>query len=357
MYPAITYVGTNFNDWLELVGKTAPVIVYTLDGDDTVHIMNGGISLADLGWGNDTYDAQGNLSANANLGPGNNNAVISHNYIASVSALWGDDVVFGYDNDYAIVSLGDGRNTAWLVNNDYAFVSAGYDENTVGLYDNTYASVQTMGPTHLSAWGNYSLNATLGDHDDDVSLGNNAFAFVATNGGNDVVRAYGDSPVSVYLGSGFDAFQGGDGNDFADGGSGNDILSGRAGDDTLFGGSGNDALFGGTGQNVLFGGEGDDLLVFHADDWAIGGSGRDYFVFEDSDAMLGFATLVDFNPWEGDQLNLAHAGIGRDDLYNMPDGTLVAHSHVLGIDQIFNGVYVNPADPSIITADAGWMIG
>ncbi|MBP9669438.1 MAG: hypothetical protein KBE09_04075 [Candidatus Pacebacteria bacterium] len=244
-----------------------------------------------------------------------------------------------------------------MMNNYHASVYTGYGENTLGLYGNTYAYAQASGPTTLSAWGNYSLNAHLGDGDDFVSLGDNAFSFVSTGGGDDVVRAFGQSSVNAFLGYGNDVFQGGDGNDFADGGSGNDILSGRGGDDVLFGGNGNDALFGDAGSNFLFGGAGEDLLVFHAHDFVAGGSGRDVFTFEETDSMLGFATIADFNPWEGDTLNLAHAGIGRSDLYNMPDGTLIAHSAHLGVDQIFSGVYVNASDPSIVTVDQGWMLG
>ena len=64
----------------------------------------------------------------------------------------------------------------------------------------------------------------------------------------------------------------------------NDFLNGGAGDDTLDGGAGNDILLGGQGNDLLIGNEGADVFAF------------------DSDS--GFSRIADFNPEEGDIIDL-----------------------------------------------------
>ncbi|OSM94590.1 hypothetical protein AU509_15135 [Lonsdalea britannica] len=93
----------------------------------------------------------------------------------------------------------------------------------------------------------------------------------------------------------FDVATSAGGNDTISGGSGNDILYGQGGNDNLDGGLGDDILYGGTGDDVLRGGVGNDTLI--------GGSGADTFVWKAGDT--GFDTIKDFNPAEGDRIDLS----------------------------------------------------
>jgi Ca2+-binding RTX toxin-like protein len=115
-------------------------------------------------------------------------------------------------------------------------------------------------------------NVWNGGKQDDVMSG---------NGGHDIIRG----------GSGNDRIYGGDGHDRLHGDDGNDFLQANTGDDYVDGGNGNDIVRGSTGLDTL-----------------IGGAGADTFVFDyagDTNAALGIDTVVDFNPAEGDRINIA----------------------------------------------------
>ena len=92
----------------------------------------------------------------------------------------------------------------------------------------------------------------------------------------------------------FDLSSSNDGDDKLYGDGGNDILFGQGGNDLLNGGEGNDILYGGSGNDILIGGKGNDTLI--------GGSGADTFMWQKGDT--GFDVIKDFNPGEGDKINL-----------------------------------------------------
>ncbi|MDD2159550.1 type I secretion C-terminal target domain-containing protein [Pseudomonas sp. MIL19] len=72
--------------------------------------------------------------------------------------------------------------------------------------------------------------------------------------------------------------------------------------DTLLGAGGNDLIFGQEGDDVLIGGLGDDVLS--------GGSGADTFRWLSTDTT-GADTILDFNPGEGDKLDLTQLLVGE----------------------------------------------
>lgn len=87
--------------------------------------------------------------------------------------------------------------------------------------------------------------------------------------------------------------------DVLTGGNGADTLTGAGGADKLYGGAGNDTLSGGKGADTLAGGAGADKLT--------GGAGADMFVFADGDfgnSAIGFDTITDFSPAQGDRIGL-----------------------------------------------------
>ena len=113
------------------------------------------------------------------------------------------------------------------------------------------------------------------------------------NGGDDIIRGAG----------GNDRIYGGNGNDRLFGDDGNDFLQGNSGNDVVDGGSGNDGIRGSSGTDTLAGGAGADTFVF---DYA-----------GDSRTVDGIDTVIDFNPAEGDVINIGATveGYGYNNSY------------------------------------------
>ena len=82
------------------------------------------------------------------------------------------------------------------------------------------------------------------------------------------------------------------------------LLEGGAGNDLLSGGADNDWLVGDTGNDILSGGLGDDILN--------GGEGADVFFFNSPDE--GFDHLLDFDPSQGDKIQISAAGFGVNNI-------------------------------------------
>lgn len=145
---------------------------------------------------------------------------------------------------------------------------------------------------------------------------------------NDVIYGY---PSSGY-GSGYDDYDGYDtlygygGDDTLYGGNQDDALYGGDGYDILYGGlnptySGNDSLYGGANSDLLYGGAGYDYLNGYgytsyeydsltggseADTFALGDSWGTHYAFEGGYSYYGdgYATVTDYNYWEGDTIQL-----------------------------------------------------
>jgi Ca2+-binding RTX toxin-like protein len=126
-----------------------------------------------------------------------------------------------------------------------------------------------------------------------------------------------------------------------------------AGDDRIDGGDGNDVLDGGTGDDILVGGLGQDTLL--------GGAGKDTFEFNsvnESPAVTGYDTISDFNPLEGDTINLkpidADTGLPGDQAF-LPSqlkfdpvtGTQLAYLNVSGVTQLTPALEIHIATVGI----------
>jgi surface adhesion protein len=95
------------------------------------------------------------------------------------------------------------------------------------------------------------------------------------------------------------------------GSSGNDTLIGGLGNDTLIGFRGDDRLVSGRGNNVLIGGQGNDTLISgRGSDTLAGGPGADDFVFTTANKSRDL--IVDFNPQQGDRINLSQIFSGSN---------------------------------------------
>ena len=149
-----------------------------------------------------------------------------------------------------------------------------------------------------------------------------------------------------------DVMSGNGGDDVIRGGGGNDRIYGGNGNDRLFGDDGNDFLQANTGNDVVHGGAGNDIVRGSTGtDTLTGGAGADWFVFDyaaDSRDGDGIDTITDFNPAEGDIINIGATveGYGYNNSYywELVDPADVDHSHqqmTLSYDQANDRTVLN----------------
>jgi uncharacterized delta-60 repeat protein len=119
---------------------------------------------------------------------------------------------------------------------------------------------------------NIQVNGGAGN--DSITLASDVtFASIIDAGdGNDTVQG-GAGADSINAGAGNDLVTGGDGDDFIAGGAGADAIGGQGGNDIILGQDGSDVLSGGAGRDFLAGGLGIDLISGDAEeDIVVGGT-------------------------------------------------------------------------------------
>ncbi|HLQ44087.1 MAG TPA: putative Ig domain-containing protein, partial [Planctomycetaceae bacterium] len=198
----LNIISGNANDTLVLdaslnAGLTAPVVISTGDGDDSIDASTVNFAVrVDAGAGND---------------------------IVLTGA--GDDVVFGNDGNDTLLG-GAGDDTLLGGNgNDTLRGGAGADKMDGGAGSDYLAGQGGNGDVLIGGVGNDTLDG---------------------GAGNDF----------LYGGDGNDSLLGGTGNDILSGGADNDTLQGDDGNDTLIGGFGADSLKGGAGKDTGVRGQG-----------------------------------------------------------------------------------------------------
>jgi Ca2+-binding RTX toxin-like protein len=178
-------------------------------------------------------------------------------------------------------------------------------------------SVCAVGLPLTNAWAGSDDNSN--DFDDDnrviISETSTSEAFSGLplkpekgtiTGNNDGTIIDGTSHDDTIIGTDLaDTIKGRNGDDVINGATGSDTIKGNDGDDTIqeaglsgqvYGNDGNDVLSGGFEPDYLSGGsDNDELYGGDDDDTLRGGSGADYF-----DCGIGFDTVLDFDPSEGD---------------------------------------------------------
>ncbi|MEM1391948.1 MAG: DUF4347 domain-containing protein, partial [Cyanobacteria bacterium P01_H01_bin.150] len=173
--------------------------------------------------------------------------------------------------------------------------------------------------TLIGLYANDTLNGQAGNdflqggHGEDSLIGGDGDDKLEGNFGNDTIS--GDAGKDIIKGgSGDDQITGGDDADNINAGFGNDTVNGDAGNDQIKGGGGDDILNGGADNDWLLGNDGNDLLIGDlGDDLLNGGSGADVFYF--ASPNQGFDTILDFNPEQGDKIQVSGSGFGiTDDL-------------------------------------------
>jgi Ca2+-binding RTX toxin-like protein len=276
----LVITGTVGND--TLTGTAVGEPIYGVAGNDT---LSGGLGADAL------YGGTGNDTLNGETG--------------------GDTLSGGEGND--ILNGGDDADTLrGDAGNDTLDGGAGSDDSRGGAGDDVITG-GSGSDTMAGDDGNDTLTASSGGGTAHGGNGNDNIT--GSNLGDDLRGDEGDDVITAL--SGNDILRGGGGTDHLSGGDGADDIDGGTGNDTIFGGEGNDILGGGLGafRNSLDGGGGNDILYAGAGgstDTVTGGAGNDLFAIGDGNVFVGgqTLTLTDFNPAQGDLLQLSGVGSG-----------------------------------------------
>ena len=201
----------------------------------------------------------------------------TYNHVTGTNA-YSEELVGTSGNDY-FYNLGSGIDDIYGYGGDDFFLSGGGEDTFLG-----YGGTDTISYANETSWVHISLS--------------NEYA--------EISRLAGDFDKRDHLGSIENAV----GSNF------NDIIGGSSGANQLEGGGGNDELYGFGGNDILYGGSGNDTLDgFSGSDTYIGGTGKDIFtVYRENNTK---DIIKDFNPTEGDQIELVRYGTvtNLDELY------------------------------------------
>ena len=188
----------------------------------------------------------------------------------------------------------------------------------------------------LGGSGEDTINGGTGDDDLEGNFGKDIL--IGAEGDDFIDGSSGDD--ELIGGSGVDILLGAADNDILIGNTGNDQLEGEAGNDYLEGNEDNDWLSGGAGNDILIGGAGDDIKY--------GGDGADVFFFESP--KDGFDTILDFNPNQGDKIQVSSTNFGLNniDKFRFINGVLDFNGENLALVQNNGATYAYFSDLSEI---------
>ncbi|PNJ95905.1 hypothetical protein CEP13_06865 [Cylindrospermopsis raciborskii C03] len=204
------------------------------------------------------------------------------------------------DNETAIIDQVIKGITLEGTIGDDSFIAADGNDKLEGSYGNDFFDAKG-GDDIVN--GGYGDDILLGGEGDDWITGGHGNDNLEGNAGNDQIDG----------GSGNDYLQGGEGADILNGGMGNDTIEGNGGNDQIDGGDGNDILLGNEDNDWLTGQVGNDILIGGTgDDILNGGEGADVFYF--SSKSEGFDTILDFNPEQGDKIQVSKSGFAVNNL-------------------------------------------
>ncbi|MCB1651360.1 MAG: calcium-binding protein, partial [Alphaproteobacteria bacterium] len=260
-----------------------------------------------------------------------------------------DTAVFsGYYAQYTLTDFGDYITIEDRFGTDGTDVLYGIE--ALQFSDGTFAPFDPL-PAGSPIFG-YTTNDTInGDNNDNLIYGLWGIDTIHGLGGSDTI--YGGEQGDLIFGDeGNDFLYGFHGSDIMDGGPGDDLIDGQSGFNTasyqsatsgvtvdlsiigpqdtigagvdtlvqmkgLIGSDYADILYGNVLLNHIDGGAGDDWIApGKADDIITGGAGADTIYLHADDVRWGFNTITDFNPGEGDALDIADVLFGYDALTN-----------------------------------------
>lgn len=300
----------------------APV-VYTFSDNDTLY---GGTGSDEL------HGKSGNDHLEGGTGADELHGGSGNDYLAGDS---GNDVLYGNSGDDELHG-----GTA----NDLLYGGSGDDSLYGGsavdtLHGNSGNDILDGGSGHDQLFGGSGHDQLFGGSGSDELNGNSGHdSLYGGSGSDDLFGGSGDDYLSG--GTGADNINGGSGDDFIITGPGRDIVNGGSGSDTVsyadldagiridlhgkrttggdsdslisienaIGSDYDDWFRGDLRDNALFGGGGDDILRgTKGEDQLTGGSGADTFLWFDRDLDGSVDSIMDFNVFEGDTLDLSGA--------------------------------------------------
>lgn len=252
--------GTESGDALNYAGNVSNLMVYGLDGNDTI---SGGL-------GNDILIGG---SGNDALGGGVGNDTYYYGFATRDSQGYWWTPQMGNDTILADIANSGDRI---IIDSLDGFTVTGNDI-TLNVWDSSAGNSYLIGTVTLQDYLATDTeqrlhNVTIRDGVRYFGSGNTPHEYyfdVDAEGSNQ--KDFTGSMISqMYLGwNGNDTIVGGSAGDWLTGDNGNDLLIGGAGDDDMYGGADNDYLIGGSGNDQMRGNAGDDTLT--------GGAGNDVY--------------------------------------------------------------------------------
>ena len=305
---------TNNDDKVSYITAVSPLVIFGLDGNDTI-IAGNESDYVDGGNGNDIISDLGGLVGDHFIGGSGNDVLY---------AIAGDDWLEGNSGNDA---LNGGNDNDLLDGGTGKDLLDGDDGNDTLIADGSFVDGfdQLFGGNGNDVYVLSGLNFTIADDSGidrleislTASLANLVGIENLTLTGNAAINGYGDALGNDINGNGAA--------NILDGGNGNDLIRGYGGNDTLIGGLGG-------GVEYLYGGTGDDtFIVYDTQDTPVefGGQGIDTvnssvrFVLGDNIENLilrGAASVNGFGNALGNQLtgntgnNYLQGYAGRDAL-------------------------------------------
>jgi Ca2+-binding RTX toxin-like protein len=235
---------------------------------------------------------------------------------------------YGYGYSYDVAAAAPDPNAYYPVSGTVAQITevepGGVSMDVTGLsldaptLFNMLRASDVAGVLSMVFAGNDAVTGSGGDDwldgyggDDNIQGGLGADFIRGLEGGDAIDGGGGNDDVNGNVGT--DVVHGGDGDDVVRGGRDNDVVwgdagndahvNGNIGDDEVHGGGGDDTVFGGQDNDRLFGDDGNDALSGDLGaDTLTGGAGADRFLFR---LGAGVDVVTDFNPAEGDRVQLA----------------------------------------------------
>ncbi|SFB14450.1 Hemolysin-type calcium-binding repeat-containing protein [Poseidonocella pacifica] len=311
----MTLVGTETRDTIQAVQN---FIIDASEGHDTVYGSSGsdyifgnagndeafGFSGNDVLWGGAGDDIlDGGLGQDILSGGSGNDVLYSTDGTANDKSFGGlGDDTFYFDSSADILDGGEDNDRFFHQGSEF------YAEEVV-LNASSSAHFGTGQYVDLSGKMVVSSFIIGGEGYDTVFLSDESTALILDASALSVAL---DPPSGVdarHRFDGIEEIQGGAGDDVIDLTSYQEVsdqaffkLYGGDGDDVIWGTPGMELIDGGDGNDILFGGAGGDTLS--------GGSGADTFQFTLSS---GRSTITDFDPFEGDRIQVFHpSGVVQD---------------------------------------------
>ena len=248
---SVTLTGTDDRD--RIINSGEKVLVNALGGDDTLTNL-GADSTLDAGTGNDYVDniADGstfdlgagndniwNEGANVSIAGGKGNDEIRNSVGNGVTLNGGSGNDFIQNSGGSNVSINAGKGDDFIYNEMLDTWNEETDEEEIITPDKVTIAAGDGNDYIRNYQGtNVSINAGAGD---DTVDNESSLVTIAGGAGNDYISSVGDSVI----------ISGGSGNDEIDNEGAGVKISGGAGDDTLWGNASNDTLTGGAGDDCF----------------------------------------------------------------------------------------------------------